>query len=40
MVELAATIALENFRSRFNRIFAVEANGVYCPVPQPAQAQP
>ena len=36
LVELAAICALENFRSRFNRIFRVEPNGVYCPLPQPA----
>jgi alkylhydroperoxidase family enzyme len=36
LVELAATCALENFRSRFNRIFRVEPNGVYCVLPQPA----
>lgn len=36
LVELAAVIALENFRSRFNRLFDVEANGLYCPVPPPA----
>ena len=36
LVELAAVIALENFRSRFNRVFDVEANGLYCPVPLPA----
>ena len=35
LVELAAICALENFRSRFNRIFRVEANGVYCALPQP-----
>ena len=34
LVELAAICALENFRSRFNRIFRVEPNGVYCPLPQ------
>src|SRR5215813_6370609 len=36
LVELAAICALENFRSRFNRIFRVEPNGVYCALPQPA----
>ena len=36
LVELAAICALENFRSRFNRIFRVEPNGVYCVLPQPA----
>ena len=30
LVELGAICALENFRSRFNRIFRVEPNGVYC----------
>jgi alkylhydroperoxidase family enzyme len=34
MVELAATIAMENFRSRFNRVFQLEAQGFYCPVPR------
>lgn len=32
LVELASIVALENFRSRFNRIFKVEPNGVYCPI--------
>ena len=32
LVELAAVIALENFRSKFNTVFAVEAHG-FCPVP-------
>ena len=36
LVELAAICALENFRSRFNRIFRVEPNGVYCVLPGPA----
>lgn len=34
LVELAAICALENFRSRFNRVFRVEPNGFYCAVPQ------
>ena len=29
MVEMAAVIALENFRSRFNRCFEVEPHGFY-----------
>ena len=33
LVELAATAALENFRARFNRVFKIEPNGLYCPVP-------
>jgi alkylhydroperoxidase family enzyme len=32
LVELAAVIALENFRSKFNPVFAIEAHG-FCPVP-------
>lgn len=32
MVELAATIAMENFRARFNRVFEIEPNALYCPV--------
>lgn len=32
IVELAATAALENFRARFNRVFAIEPNSIYCPV--------
>ncbi|HEY8693492.1 MAG TPA: carboxymuconolactone decarboxylase family protein [Chloroflexota bacterium] len=36
LVELSAICALENFRSRFNRVFRVEPNGFYCPVPKPA----
>ena len=29
MVELVATIAMENYRARFNRAFRVEALGLY-----------
>ena len=32
LVELAAVIALENFRSKFNPVFAIEPNG-FCPLP-------
>ena len=32
LVELAAVIALENFRSKFNPVFAVESHG-FCPLP-------
>ena len=32
LVELAATAALENFRARFNRVFRIEPNTLYCPV--------
>ncbi len=32
LVELAAVIALENFRSKFNPVFGIEPNG-FCPLP-------
>jgi alkylhydroperoxidase family enzyme len=32
LVELAAVIALENFRSKFNPVFAIESHN-FCPVP-------
>lgn len=32
LVELAAIIALENFRSKFNPVFAVQSQG-FCPLP-------
>ena len=31
MVELAATVAMENYRARFNRVFDVEAQDFYHP---------
>lgn len=31
LVELAATVAIENYRARFNRAFAVESQGFYHP---------
>lgn len=31
LVELAATIAMENYRARINRVFLVEAEGRYRP---------
>lgn len=37
LVELAAIIALENFRSKFNPFFAVESQG-FCPVPAVKEA--
>ena len=36
LVELAAIIALENFRSKFNPVFAVESQG-FCPLPVVAE---
>jgi alkylhydroperoxidase family enzyme len=37
LVELAAVIALENFRSKFNPVFAIEPNG-FCSLPGIQQA--
>ncbi len=34
MVELAAVIAQENYRARFNRAFAVGSQKLYCPIPR------
>ena len=31
LVELAATIAMENYRARLNRMFLVEPQGLYKP---------
>lgn len=33
IVELVATIAMENYRARFNRAFLIEAQGIYKPEP-------
>src|SRR5581483_2174590 len=33
LVELAAIVAQENFRSRFNTTFRIESEGMYCPIP-------
>jgi hypothetical protein len=42
LVELSTSIAWENFRSRFNRVFAVESDGLsegaFCLVPQSTRA--
>jgi alkylhydroperoxidase family enzyme len=37
LVELAAIIALENFRSKFNPVFAIESQN-FCPLPTVQQA--
>lgn len=34
LVELAAIVAQENFRARFNTTFRVESQGSYCVLPQ------
>ena len=33
LVELAAIVAQENYRSRFNTTFRIESAGQYCPLP-------
>jgi alkylhydroperoxidase family enzyme len=33
IVELSYIVALENFRSRFNRTLRIEAQGFYCVIP-------
>jgi alkylhydroperoxidase family enzyme len=37
LVELAATAAMENFRARFNRVFQIEPNALYCPIESKVQ---
>ena len=36
IVELAAIVAQENYRSRFNTTFRIESAGSYCPLPPPS----
>ncbi len=38
LVELAAIVCQENFRSRFNTTFRIESAGMYCPLPTDAAA--
>lgn len=44
LVELTAAISWENFQSRFNRMFGVEAagfsEGAFCPLPERVPAPP
>ena len=40
LVELAAIVAQENFRSRFNTTFRVESQGTYCPMPAGQVTEP
>ena len=40
IVELAYIVALENFRSRFNRTLRVEAQGLYCVLPARSGTRP
>jgi alkylhydroperoxidase family enzyme len=39
LVELAAIVAQENFRSRFNTTFRLESAGSYCPIPTPPKSK-
>ena len=34
LIELAADAAQENFRARWNRVFDVGSDALYCPIPQ------
>ena len=40
LVELAAIVAQENFRSRFNTTFRIESQGFYCPLPADLPVSP
>ena len=33
LIELAADIAQENYRARWNRVFDVGSDALYCPIP-------
>ena len=33
LIELAADIAQENYRARWNRVFEVDSDALYCPMP-------
>lgn len=35
LIELSAHIAFENNRARFNRVFDVGSDALYCPLPKP-----
>lgn len=37
LIELAGHIAFENNRARFNRVFDVGSDALYCPLPAPKQ---
>jgi alkylhydroperoxidase family enzyme len=34
LIELAADAAQENYRARWNRVFDVGSDALYCPIPQ------
>ena len=33
LIELAAAIAQENYRARWNRVFDIGSDALYCPIP-------
>jgi alkylhydroperoxidase family enzyme len=33
LIELAADIAQENYRARWNRVFDIDSDALYCPIP-------
>ena len=37
LIELAADIAQENYRARWNRVFDVGSDSLYCPIPGSAR---
>ena len=37
LIELAADIAQENYRARWNRVFDVGSDALYCPIPGSAR---
>jgi alkylhydroperoxidase family enzyme len=37
LIELAADIAQENYRARWNRVFDVASDSLYCPIPGSAR---
>jgi alkylhydroperoxidase family enzyme len=34
LIELAADAAQENYRARWNRVFNVDSDSLYCPIPK------
>ena len=40
LIELAADIAQENYRARWNRVFDVGSDALYCPIPATGYASP
>ena len=37
LIELAADIAQESYRARWNRVFEVGSDALYCPIPEKAR---